>query len=73
LEDEASLIPLYEGIGTWLRERVSAGWKAWVITSSKELSLKINLKTFEILDFKNGALDCRLLGYEVLENQTTEE
>ena len=44
-----------------------AGWRAWVITSSKPLSLKIGLKTSTILPFKNGALDCRLLGYEVFE------
>lgn len=75
LEDENALIPLYEGIGQWLKNTVPAGWQAWVITSSKELSLKINLKTSEILDFKNGALDCRLLHYEVLDSAkiTTEE
>lgn len=65
LEDEESLVPLYEGIGQWLRTQVPAGWRAWVITSSKPLSLKIGLKTSTILPFKNGALDCRLLGYEV--------
>ena len=67
LEDEASLEPLYANIGQWLRETVPAGWKAWVITSSKPLSHRIGLKTSAILPFKNGALDCRLLGYEVFE------
>ena len=65
LEDEASLEPLYAGVGQWLRETVPAGWKAWVITSSKPLSLKIALKTSAILPFKNGALDCRLIGYDI--------
>ncbi len=78
LEDEASLEPLYSGIGHWLRERVPEGWKAWVITSSKPLSLKIALKTSEILPFKNGALDCRLIGYDIhaplpLESETDPE
>ncbi len=65
LEDEAALVPLYEGVGQWLRTGVPEGWTAWVITSSKPLSLKIGLRTFTILPFKNGALDCRLLGYTV--------
>ena len=33
--------------------------------SSKPLSLKIGLRTSSILPFKNGALDCRLLEYDV--------
>lgn len=65
LEDEEALVPLYEGIGQWLRTDVPEGWKAWVITSSKPLSLKIGLRTSSILPFKNGALDCRLLEYDV--------
>lgn len=65
LEDEATLEPLYEGIGRWLRECVPEGWKAWVITSSKPLSLKIGLRTSAILPFKNGPLDCRLIGYDI--------
>lgn len=65
LEDEASLAPLYEGIGQWLRHGVPEGWQAWVITSSKPLSLKIGLRTSAILPFKNGPLDCRLIGYDI--------
>ena len=65
LEDVPTLEPLYEGIGQWLRHGVPAGWKAWVITSSKELSLKIGLRTSAILPFKNGPLDCRLIGYDI--------
>lgn len=64
LEDEEHLVPLYEGVGQWLRT-VPAGWTAWVITSSKPLSLKIGLRTTTILDFKNGALDCRLIRYDI--------
>ena len=65
LEDEESLVPLYEGIGRWLRNDVPEGWRAWVITSSKPLSLKIGLRTSAILPFKNGPLDCRLIGYDI--------
>lgn len=65
LEDEASLEPLYAGIGEWLHDKVPAEWKAWVFTSSKPLSLKIRLKSSAILPFKNGALDCRLIGYDI--------
>lgn len=65
LEDEASLEPLYEGIGTWLRETVPEGWRAWVFTSSRPLSLKIHLRHRDLLPFKNGPLDCRLISYDV--------
>lgn len=65
LEDVPTLEPLYEGIGQWLRHGVPEGWKAWVITSSKPLSLKIGLRTSAILPFKNGPLDCRLIGYDI--------
>ena len=65
LEDEASLEPLYEGIGQWLRTEVPEGWTAWLITSSKPLSLRVKLQTSAILPFKNGALDCRLLCYNI--------
>ncbi|MEG1480133.1 MAG: class I SAM-dependent RNA methyltransferase [Kiritimatiellia bacterium] len=67
LEDDVTLEPLYEEIGTWLKNTVPAGWMAWVITASKALSLKINLQTCAIHPFMNGPLDCRLLGYEVRE------
>lgn len=65
LEDESSLEPLYDGVSDWLKTTVPAGWEAWMITSSKPLSMRIRLKTKTILDFKNGALDCRLLGYDI--------
>ncbi len=65
LEDDESLVPLYEEIGIWLREAVPAGWQAWLITASKPLSLQVKLQTHSILPFMNGPLDCRLLGYEV--------
>ncbi len=65
LEDDESLMPLYEEIGNWLRETVPAGWKAWLITASKPLSLQVKLQTHAILPFMNGPLDCRLLGYDV--------
>lgn len=65
LEDEESLIPLYDGVSEWLKDIVPEGWEAWMITSSKPLSLHIRLQTKTILEFKNGALDCRLLGYDI--------
>jgi putative N6-adenine-specific DNA methylase len=65
LEEETALEPLYDGISTWLRTAVPSGWEAWMITSSKPLSLRVRLQTKQILDFKNGALDCRLLGYDI--------
>jgi putative N6-adenine-specific DNA methylase len=65
LEDETALEPLYDGVNEWLRNTVPQGWEAWMITSSKPLSLRVRLQTKQILEFKNGALDCRLLGYDI--------
>ncbi len=65
LEDAPSLAPLYEGIGAWLHDAVPEGWVAWVITSNRDLSLKIHLRTSAILPFKNGPLDCRLIRYDI--------
>lgn len=65
LEDEAGLVPLYDGVNEWLRNTVPQGWEAWMITSSKPLSLRVRLQTKQILEFKNGPLDCRLLGYDI--------
>ncbi len=65
IEDETALEPLYDGVSEWLMNTVPAGWEAWMITSSKPLSLRVRLQTKEILEFKNGALDCRLLGYDI--------
>lgn len=65
LEDDESLMPLYAAIGDWLRQDVPAGWKAWLFTASKPLSLQVSLQTHAILPFMNGPLDCRLLGYDV--------
>jgi hypothetical protein len=59
------LVPLYDGVSEWLKTAVPQGWEAWMITSSKPLSLRIRLQTKTILEFKNGALDCRLLGYDI--------
>lgn len=78
LEDEESLRPLYDGVSEWLRTTVPTGWEAWMITSSKPLSLRVRLQTKAIFEFKNGALDCRLLGYDIgrpleaLPEETTE-
>lgn len=78
LEDEESLRPLYDGVSEWLRTTVPTGWEAWMITSSKPLSLRVRLQTKSIFEFKNGALDCRLLGYDIgrpleaLPEETTE-
>lgn len=65
LDDETSLMPLYEEINAWLNNTVPCGWQAWMLTSSKPLSLRVRLQTKSILEFKNGALDCRLLGYDI--------
>ncbi len=71
LEDDESLMPLYTNIGTWLKTK--PGWQAWLITSSRPLSLQIKLKTSAIVPFWNGSLECRLLGYKINANEADVE
>lgn len=64
LGEEEELKPVYARIGEWLKTSCS-GWRASLITSSRELSLEIKLKTSAIHSLYSGSLPCRLLSYEI--------
>lgn len=64
LGEEEELAPVYARIGEWLKTSCP-GWKASLITASKDLSLQIKLKTSSIYTIYNGPLPCRLLSYEI--------
>jgi 23S rRNA (guanine2445-N2)-methyltransferase / 23S rRNA (guanine2069-N7)-methyltransferase len=66
LGDAATLGPLYASLGHWLRENCPH-WHAGVITDSAELGKQIGLRARKINAFYNGALECKLLQFEVEE------
>ncbi len=59
-----TLGPLYRGIGDWLKAHC-LHWKAGVITDNTDLAKQIGLRASKINSFYNGALECKLLQFEV--------
>ena len=66
LGEAAELGPLYKCLGDWLK-RDCLHWKAGVITDSAELGKAIGLRARKINAFYNGALECKLLQFQVEE------
>jgi 23S rRNA (guanine2445-N2)-methyltransferase / 23S rRNA (guanine2069-N7)-methyltransferase len=66
LGDAATLGPLYAALGAWLK-RNCLHWRAGVITDSGELGKQIGLRARKINSFYNGALECKLLQFDVAE------
>lgn len=58
--------PLYKSLGDWLKTQC-LHWRAGVITDSADLGKQIGLRARKINAFYNGALECRLLQFEVEE------
>ena len=61
-----TLGPLYKGIGDWLKH-YCLHWKAGVITDNTDLAKQVGLRARKINSFYNGALECKLLQFEVEE------
>jgi 23S rRNA (guanine2445-N2)-methyltransferase / 23S rRNA (guanine2069-N7)-methyltransferase len=61
-----TLGPLYAGIGDWLKTHC-LHWRAGVITDNTDLAKQIGLRARKINSFYNGALECKLLQFEVEE------
>jgi 23S rRNA (guanine2445-N2)-methyltransferase / 23S rRNA (guanine2069-N7)-methyltransferase len=59
-----SLLALYAQIGRLLRERF-VGWRAAVFTSRPDLGRQIGLRATRMHALYNGAIECRLLHFEV--------
>ena len=66
LGDAETLGPLYASLGRWLRENCPH-WHAGVITDSAELGKQIGLRARKMNAFYNGALECKLLQFDVEE------
>ena len=65
-----TLGPLYKSLGDWLKANC-LHWQAGVITDSAELGKQIGLRAGKINTFYNGALECRLLQFQVEEERFT--
>ncbi|HEV7164026.1 MAG TPA: THUMP domain-containing protein [Gammaproteobacteria bacterium] len=62
--------PLYKSLGDWLKSQC-LHWHAGVITDSGDLGKQIGLRAGKINAFYNGALECKLLQFEVEEARYT--
>ena len=64
LGDEAKLGELYQLLGDIFKQRFK-GWTAYILTSSKQLSKKVGLRTSSRTKVYNGSIPCTLLKYEM--------
>lgn len=64
LGDAETLGPLYKSLGDWLKSHC-LHWHAGVITDSSDLGRQIGIRAGKINAFYNGALECKLLQFEV--------
>jgi putative N6-adenine-specific DNA methylase len=62
--DPQELGSLYRQLGDTFKQRFK-GWKAYVLTGSKELAKQVGLKASRRLPVYNGSLPCTLLEYEL--------
>lgn len=64
LGNAAELGPLYKTLGDWLKSQC-LHWRAGVITDDTDLGKQIGLRAGKINAFFNGALECKLLQFDV--------
>ncbi len=64
LGEEDDLEELYHQLGENLKSNFK-GFRAYVFTSQPELRKKISLQTSQRTTLYNGAIECRLLRYEL--------
>jgi putative N6-adenine-specific DNA methylase len=64
LGEVEALKPFYKEMGDVFKQRFK-GWDAYVFSGASELVKQIGLKTSRKIPLYNGALDCRLLKYEM--------
>jgi 23S rRNA (guanine2445-N2)-methyltransferase / 23S rRNA (guanine2069-N7)-methyltransferase len=64
LGNSEKLGALYADLGRWLKNEC-LGWQAGVITGTPELAKQMGLRARKINTFYNGALECKLLQFDV--------
>ena len=62
--DVEELAPLYKGVGDILKQRCT-GYKAYLFTGNLKLAKSIGLRPSRRFALYNGAIECRLLEYEL--------
>jgi 23S rRNA (guanine2445-N2)-methyltransferase / 23S rRNA (guanine2069-N7)-methyltransferase len=66
--EESTLRPLYSLLGKQLREQFE-GWKAAVFTGNHSVARSIDIKAKRSHTLFNGAIECRLLRFDVVPDQ----
>jgi 23S rRNA (guanine2445-N2)-methyltransferase / 23S rRNA (guanine2069-N7)-methyltransferase len=66
LEDRETARAVHRLLGEVLRERFM-GWQAVLITAAEELGLELGLRAHRIHKLWNGAIECRLLRFDLTE------
>ncbi|MCC7114392.1 MAG: methyltransferase [Burkholderiales bacterium] len=66
LEDQAALARFYPRLGDALKQRF-AGWTVWLLTADLDLPRRIGLRPTRRIPLFNGALECRLLGFRIVQ------
>jgi putative N6-adenine-specific DNA methylase len=66
LEDSETLATLYPALGATLKKHF-ANWNACFLSGDLQLSKLIGLKPERRIPLFNGALDCRLYGFKMVE------
>ncbi len=64
LGEQEELLPLYKQIGDTFKQKFK-GWSGYVFTGNLELAKRVGLKAARRIVFFNGAIECRLLKYEL--------
>lgn len=64
LGEAKTLGELYAALGAWFKNQC-LGWQAGVITSNPELGKEIGIRARKLNTFYNGALECRLLQFDI--------
>ncbi len=70
--EEVELEALYPKLGDVLKQRF-AGWTAWIFTADMRLPRLIRLAASRRIPLHNGALECRLLKYELVAGSRRKE
>lgn len=64
LGDEKELVTLYQQLGNIMKQKFK-GWEAYLFTGNKELAKSIGLKASRRHILYNGAIECRLLRFDL--------
>ena len=65
LGEREALAAFYPQLGDALKKRF-AGWRCWFLSADAELPKRIGLKPNRKIPLYNGALECRLYGFDIV-------